>query len=292
MNLDQGDFDVDTFLAESNEPKGDQITEGPVGESTAPAEQAAPSWDPTPWEFEWNGKKVAPDSFEKAKQWASLGHNYSQRVGEWNSKERDYQKKLSDYETKVKAWNHYNDVDQYAQSNPEWWNHVQEQWKNRSAQQQAVDPNFQSALNPVLEKVGQFESFMTQIQQERQNEQLQKEDQQLSTEVDSIRKSHPNIDLSAVDDSGKPLELRILEHAQEIGTKSFRVAFRDYLHEQLVGEAKAQGLSSSQKQAEQLQAKGILGKSPTPKKGIEPAGNVKSKSYNDLTKEALAELGL
>lgn len=278
------DIDVDSLLNEIEAP-GDGI---PMSSNEEPAAQepAQQQFDFGQFEFDWNGQKVRPDSFDKAKTWMQQGYNYSQRAAELN-------RMKSEFDQKTKHYSRFDEVDKYVKENPQWWEHVEQAWNTRDQQgQPQLDPNLEPIIKPLVEKVNQFESLFGQIQQERQQEVIAKEDQALDAEIESIRKQYPNIDFNAVDDTGRTLEMRILGHAQEIGTNSFRAATRDYLHDKLVETAKADSLTSQAK-GKQIQAKqGILGVSSTPKKGFERAQNVRGKSYDDLTAEALREMGL
>jgi hypothetical protein len=92
--------------------------------------------------------------------------------------------------------------------------------------------------------------------------------------------------------TGETLELRVLKHARELGTQNFKTAFRDYFHDKLMEMAKTQALETAAKEKQELAKKGILGKTPTPTKGLNPASNFRQKSYDQLTQEALSELGI
>jgi hypothetical protein len=278
------EIDVDQIIQEANEPTPPRADSSPEPEP-AP-EPVAPAWDAKQYEFDWNGKKVAPDSREKLMTWASQGYNYSQRMAEFNKRQAD----LAAREKSLETYKRYEVVDQYAKDNPEWWDHVTGSYEKRS--QYGVPQELAPVLNPLTEKIGQIEQFMTEYQQRAAQEDQAKLDNQLNDEIESIRKSHPNIDLASTDASGEPLELRILKHAQQIGTNSFKAAFRDYLHDQLIELAKTDGRQAIAKGQQEAAKKGLLGTTQAPVKGLKPAQNLRQKSYGDLAREALEEFGL
>jgi hypothetical protein len=279
------EIDVDSLLNEIEAP-GDGIPMSANEEPATAAQPAPTQFDFGQFEFDWNGQKVRPDSFDKAKTWMQQGYNYSQRAADLN-------KKQTEFDQRTKHYSRFDEVDKYVKENPQWWDHVEQAWNTRDQQgQPQLDPSLEPIIKPLVDKVNQFESLFGQIQQERQQEVIAKEDQALDAEIESIRKLYPNIDFNAVDDVGRTLEMRILGHAQEIGTNSFRAATRDYLHDKLVETAKADSLTSQAK-GKQIQTKqGILGVSSTPKKVIERAQNVRGKSYDSLAEDALRELGI
>ncbi len=285
------EVDVDALMAEIESPTK-ETSEAPAAE-----EPAAPVWNGKDWEFEWNGKKVAPDSQDKARTWMSQGYNYSQRMGELNKthaqRQADYDQKMQAFQTEQAKLSPYAKVDDYARANPQWWAKVQADYQAAQQQVQGITPEIASALKPIQEELGQFKTFLQQQQEAKAAEEATKHDSALDSEIEGIRKQFPNINLASADPAtGETLELRVLKHAQSLGTTSFKAAFRDYLHDQLMEQAKANGLEANAKTAEQNAKKGILGKTPAPVKAQQSSGYVKGKSYDQLSREALAEYGI
>lgn len=287
--MDNQEIDVDSLLAEIEAPS-DGI---PMSSGQPSEEPAAPAFDGSQFEFDWNGQKVRPDSMDKAKLWMQQGHNYSQRAAELNRRQAEFDNQFKDWQGKQQHYSRYDEVDKFARENPQWWEYVEKQFAERDQfGQPQVDPGIQNLLKPLQEKISQYDSLFGQLQQERQQEVIQKEDQALDAEISEIRSKHPNIDLNAVDETGKTLEQRILTHAMENGINTFRAAFRDYLHDQLVQTAKADGLQNEAKGKQIATKQGLLGKTQTPRKEVQPVQNVRGKSYDAITQEIFQEFGI
>lgn len=283
----QDELDVDQLLSDLKEPQDARPTE-----SDAPPEPAAPTWNGEEWAFDSVGKRVIPESREQLLQWASGGRNYSQRAAELNAKEKAWTKEREELVGYKEKFTGYSQVDDFAAKNPEWWAHVQESWKSREVPQ-GIDPNLARVLNPLQEKVSKFEEYLGQIEADKREQAAEKDNQALDQEIASIRKSHPNIDLSAKDETGETLERRILKHAVEIQTGSFRAAFRDYLHDQLVTQANAKGKEAVVQDRALNAKKGLLGTSSAPVKELKPV-NVRT-PWNDPSLSGAAilkEMGL
>lgn len=282
--------EINDVLAEIGQPND----AGGAGAGGTPPEQAAPPAQQTPadwrqgfdWQFDHNGQKVSPDSADKARTWLSLGHNYSQRAAELNKSQAQLAREREELQGKYRGFDRYQEIDQFAKTNPDWWKHVEQSWQQRSTFGQ--DPN----LQPLLQRLEATEGLLQTFKQEREQQQLSQQDQALEAEIGEIRKSYPNIDLGSVDDSGRSLEFRVLQHANEHGINSFRAAFRDYLHDRLVEEAKTQGREAIAKDTQAKTRAGVLGTTPAPTKGLKPANDVRGRSYDQLAQEALAELGI
>lgn len=261
----------------------------PATQPDAQQPQADQPWSAPDWaQFDWNGKRIAPDSADKAKTWMQQGYNYSQRAGELNKTQRELQQQRQEWDAKIKRWE---EVDTYAKQNPQWWEHVEQQYNNKSQYAQSLPPEFSQALQPLQEKLGKYESFMAELQKEREQTQFRQQEDALDKEVESIRTKHSNIDLRSVDATGKTLETRIYEHATQHGIPHFRAAFYDLMSDKLLELSSANGREAAAK-AQINQAKsGIIGQTPTPTKGQpKPAQNFKKKSWDEIGREAFEEI--
>jgi phage-related protein len=293
------DDNIDQILAEIEKPAEDRPMTGEAAPAAAPAaETPAPAhtWNAKEWEFDWNGRKVAPDSREKAITWLQQGHNYSQRAAELNRKEREFQSQAEKY----KGYDRYDQINSYAKENPDWWKFVESQWHQRSAfqpgqtEQTPLDPRLGTMLSPLHQEIEQLRAWRETAEQQVQREAQAREDEALQADIDSIREKHPTIDFDAVDETGRTLEARICEHGAKEGIKSFRAAFRDYLHDHLVDSAKAQTLTAQAKG--KAPAPAAKGSTPpvaaTPKRQRTPEIQTKGRSYDDITKSVMDEYGL
>lgn len=278
------EFDVDKTLAEIEAPKGDRLQSEP----SAPPQEAAPdAWKGDEWAFDWNGRKIVPDSRDKVMTWASQGYNYSQRMGELNKRFSEFDQTRSEWEPKIKK---YSEVDEYIAKNPDWWAHVEQSWAEKNNVQ--VSPELEPVLRPIQEKLSQFEQFLEKQQQREQQEVIAKQDQALETEIKATRDKFPNIDFSAVDGTGEALELRVLKHANATGIPTFRAALLDYMSDRLPDLYRAEGREAVAKAQAQAAKSGVLGRTPAPTKGLAPASNVRAKSWDQLASEAKSELGI
>lgn len=248
----------------------------PAAAESAPAAEAqAPVWNGSEWKFTGNGKEIVPESREKLLQWASQGHNYSQRMGDLNKTHAQRMAEADARDAHAKEleqkYSPFSQVEDFAQKNPGWWDHVQKSFHDREIPQ-GLDPQIAQVLSPLAEKVGSLEKFIqTQqelAQQAQQQQEFQKQDQALDAEVESIRKQYPNIDLSAPDESGESLERRVYKHAADNGIGTFRAAFRDLLFDQLSVQQSAQNRIQAVR-SQQTQAKaGVLGQTQAPTKEL------------------------
>lgn len=284
-------IDVDQLLKDIDAPEAPRADSALEPENVTEEVVAKENpWNGEDLAFDWNGKRIIPDSKDKAIQWQSMGYNYSQRMGELNKTHAQRMQEVEARSAKYDGFDKYGEVDSYAKTNPEWWEHVQNSYKTRETYK--IDESLQPILNPLVERLSQTENFLNEWKQEKQQKELEAQDAKLDADIMSTREQYPTIDLSAIDPAtGETLELKVLKHASELGTSSFKTAFRDYFHDKLIDMAKSQALEGAAKGQADLAKKGVIGKTTAPTKGLS-LNTHRGKSYDQLTQEALTELGL
>lgn len=266
----------------------------PMSEA-APAQAAAPTPAAKPEiEFNWNGKQVkAPIDDPRIKQWASQGYDYAQRMAEFNKQQQEFQTRAQQIE-ELKA--RYSPVEEYITKNPDWWKHVNSQYEMAKNQAQGLgdDPN-----NPLVQKLSTYDEKLSKVEQFIQSKQAeevalrrQAEDTKLQDEIKSIRDQYANLDWNSPNERGENLEFRVVKHAAENGINTFRAAFRDLMHDDLVKLTSEQAKENVIKERQKQTKLGLLGKSQAPAKGITQAQDIKNKNYDQLLTEAYQEMGI
>jgi hypothetical protein len=272
------DFDVNAILSEiegqsSNEPAQVEAAPAPV--------QSQPTDEIT---FTANGREIKAN-LDKIKQYASQGYGASQKIGEFN-------KKISDYESRLKTYQEYDQkykpIHEYTEKNPAFWDHVLNTWKEKgAAQETGFDPN-----NPIVKELESVKNYIQDQQYQQQLAQRQKEDEQLDAQIKSVRDNFKDLDWNAVNEYGENLETQVIKFATDKKIGDFEAAFKTMQFENLMKRAEEKGKQTLQKEKEKQSKLGLLGKSPAPTGQISQSQNIRNKSENDLFNEALRELGL
>ena len=285
---DTSGVDADALLEKIE--SGQEVTQEtqPTTTTTGPTQtQQAPTPTVDEYEFTWNGKQIKANR-EKVLQWANQGYDYAQKMSDYNKRNTEIERIKQEL---IKTYEPYEQINKYAQKNPDWWNHVVNQYENRSIQT-TNQPQGGEIPRAVLEKLESLENFKSQFEEKISAEQREREDQALGQEVQSIRKQYPNLDFDTPDSEGFSLEQRVMKHAVDNGINSFRAAFRDLRHDDLLKLAQEKAKEETAKTLQSRTKQGIMGTSSSPKTGLGRAENVKSKSWDDLKDEALKELGI
>lgn len=285
------DIDVDALMNEIEAPSaGIPMNAAPEKEAPPAAEKTA-AQVAAELEFNWNEKQIkVPFNDPRVKQWAAQGYDYNQRMQEFNQRQTEFeaqQKAIKELESR------YSPVDEYVKQNPDWWNHVQSSWEQRE-QMKAQDPNnpFAQEITALKQQLKDVIEFKNQTETEKQAQKRQEEDSRYKSELESLQKSYPDLDFSKIGEDGKTLEMKIIEHGMSQNIHTLRAAFRDFYHDKLQQMAETRGKETVNKDIQKRTKLGLLGTTPTPRKGLQKAEDVKAKSYEDLTREALEELGI
>lgn len=240
------------------------------------------------YEYTARGQKIKEPVSMILKR-ASQGYDYAQSMFEFNKQKLELEQRYKPYE----------EINDYASKNQQWWNHVTQSYQNRDTFNQpqarpnsSIPEDLNPVLEPILKDLEDVKSFKAQMLEEKQKAAYEKEDAQLTKDIESIRKDYPGIDFARPDENGKTLEYKVLEHGVQNGIKSFRSAFRDFHHEELVKIARNEGMQSIAKDQQKKTKMGLLGETAAPTKTPAPARSLKSRSYNDLYEEALEEYGI
>lgn len=293
-----GDIDVDQILerVEGETPGGGGI---PMERQPEPAAQPQAQPAAQEVEFTWNGKAVkAP--WDKAKQWASQGYDYAQKMSAFNEARTAFEAERNSHKELI---DRYREVDEYVKTNPQWWDHINsayQQARGQVARAEAAQGGGDLPANhPLMQKLAGLESKLSELSQFKETvvqketlQQREQEDTALTADIQTIREQYPHLDWKTADESGQNLELRVMKHALDHDIKNFKTAFRDYMHDELLKRAEEKGKEAVAKDRQKQTKLGLLGTSPAPKRGVSEVSDLKSKNYNDIEREIKEELGI
>lgn len=212
-----------------------------------------------------------------------MGRDYNHLMEGFNKEKSTWETQRKEYDQK---FSRYKEVDEFVKTNPDWWSHVEQSWNSR--EKPAVDAN----IKPLLEELNGLKSAFSEIQQERQQIKYKAEDEKLAQDIQGIRKQYADLPWDSPDETGRTLEYRVIEHANKNGIPTFKAAFLDLNHDLLEKRWESRGREAVVKDTQKKTKLGLLGETQAPTKGLKSAQGVKGRSYDDLTREALEELGI
>lgn len=247
-------------------------------ESVAP-EQSAPvenTWDPKPWELKYNGQPVYPKDQNHLKMLAQKGWSYEEKMAALNRQQSEWSKEREQY----KSLEPYKALDQMFQTNPEFARKImelKEQFANGQAQPQ--NPELQ-AIHEQLAEVREWKETVAQ----------QEAAKQLESDKSALREKFKDFDWESIDENGATLMQRVMKHALETKTYDINKAFRDLTYDEMQLRASTQGRAQAGQAIQQARRAGIVETGrPSPQAPVKQ-WSPQGKSWNDVGKEAAAEL--
>lgn len=247
------------------------------------------------FEFSHGGKTVK-GTREQILKWAQQGYDYPQRAQKLNQERAKWDQEKQQWESQ---WGVYREIDNFAKQNKDWWDTVQRSFQTRG--QAPTPPNGQIPANghdpyapkfQLLEqKLSQLEPLVQQFVEKERTLHEKTEDDKLDQEIQTMQSAHSDLDWNTLDENGKSLETRVLEHAQKSGISTFRAAFRDLLHDELVSKAQSLGKIAVAKGIQNRTKLGVLGTTPTPgRKMPQQTRDIRKTSYEELENDIREEL--
>lgn len=297
MPPDELEISPDTRTTEDLDKLADQseIARNSERAMNAPKENKAPAAKEESFEFEHGGKKVK-GTRDQIIKWAQMGYDRPQAMQKFNQEKQAWENQKKQWESQ---WEVYKQIDDFAKSNSDWWKYVESNWQNRTNFQPgqpapgapAHPPQIDPRLQSFERELSEIKPVVSEIKTALQTWQETREDQELDSEIQSIRGQHKDLDWESLDENGKSLETRVLEHAQQNGIRTFKTAFRDLLHDELLNRAEASAKLAVSKGIQQRTKLGVLGQSPTSKtQAPQRTKDIRKTSYEELEDEIRQEL--
>lgn len=271
----------------TTKPPGAQAEPG-AAQAPSPAESAAPAQQ---FKINVRGQEITVAANDpRLSQWLAQGYTVAQDRASFNQERQAWQAEKQRYESQ------YGPIDKFVRENPDFWDHVTQSWQQRQQMGalHGVDPSNPLAqeLIALRESIRPVQDFVKQTQEQQIAQQRAQEDSALDQEIQSIRDKFKDLDWATPDEKGRTLELRVLEHAQAIGAKSFDLAFKHLLHDELVKRSAEQAKQAALADFQKQKKAGIVGVSPSPSKGTQGGERVKHRNMEDAYQAALEEIGL
>ena len=269
---------------QSSEPTVDEMFES-VSEQPASEQPQAAAEQQAEIEYEYTALGATrKEPISLILKRASQGYDYAQKMEQFKQQQAEIEA------AKARAdelHGKYAQIDDYARENPEWYDHWSQAYEQRQTYGQQPDQPAVD-LSPVKEEIDALRNEFSSVKEFITQQQQSQEDSKYWDEVKKVQKEFPDIDLNQSDETGKTLEYKILEHAKDNGIASFRVAFRDFYHDQLKSRMLEQAKQDLIKEDKERRKKGIVGVSNTPILNTDMP-DLRNMSENDILQAAIAE---
>lgn len=303
-------------MVPSNEAEADALLndiyapteESPRTLELVPEQKAEAPPEKNPLDFEdeitWRGE-ARKLHYNQIKNYAQQAYDYSEKMREFklnqelNAREtarqqEQFKKQQAEFESSLGA---YKKVDEYAKSNPQWWNHVQSQYATLGQEGNAAQVAPQIPPQ-IVQKLTEMEDYIRSQKEREEITARHKDDQSLDNDISQFRQANPGVDWdtpkSFQTERGPvqmTLEKQVLQYMVDNKIGKFSAAARDFLWDDLTKKVE---INAKEKVGKQIQHQNKFGggKPAKPTGTIGRVENPSQKSYDDISAEIIKEYGL
>jgi len=239
--------------------------------------QPQDDFNPDSFALNYKGQTIIPKDRQHLINLAQQGHGYSQRMEELNKREKEL-------ETLGQSYSRYEGLDKAFQENPALAQEIQNVVQRY---QQGLVGQDGEELDPQLVEIRQKTEELERFKQETQ---ARMADQQLQSEVKSLREANPDFPWD-VDDGSGTLEQKVLKHAFDTQSPSLTMAFRDMMWDNHTLNQRAKGAKQVQANRQKQLSSGVVQRTSTPPPPQNNSFNPND-SYADLAGKAKREFGI
>jgi len=281
-----------TFFDNIMNEKSEGEAEGSEGETGATDQ----STTTTPGDFTLKHKRFenGERNFTKDQYngYAQKGLDYELKMHEIKGERKDLETKKTEIETKQKeladSYGEYQKIDQYVRDNPDFQALITREWAKIQGQQTALSPHEQKMQDTITA----LENRINERDKAERDGTESRATESLINSIQSFKEKNASFDWEAKNEFDKTLQDRIEDHAVEHGFKSFDKAAKDMLFDDLMNNAKMQ---AKEKTGKEIQKQKKLGLGPiTDTSQLKPAESApgRRRSYQEVGRDALKEMGL
>lgn len=263
--------------------------EGAIVEPQSPSETAdqSTSGSDSGRTLKYKGEELSMDD-DKYRNFAQKGYDYEQKMHQFRV---DGKLREQEFAEKAAQYSELEAINNYAKENPAFEKLIQEQWALvQSGQQPQVSPQnqmevLQSQVNQLMGKLESQESAM-------ESKRVAEMEATQEGAIEKYKSDHGDLDWEQKDDLGLSLEDRIGQAMIDNGVKNFNIMADSFLMKEHLTRA---GLKSKESLGKEIQKKTHLGLGEITKNSqlsTKKADDVSNKSYDQLIREGLEELGI
>ena len=287
------EVNVDALVNEAMAPdtSPEVKTEGaipePAAAETTAAEEGGGADGAEGRTINYKGKEVSLDD-DRFISYAQKGFDYESKMHQQRVDRKLFEQERESFQNEFGQLKEIND---YAKANPQFEALIQREWaKMQAGEGEPLDP-----LSEVQVLQHQLRTLQEQVasqSQANENRRIAELEAGQETAIANYKDKHSYLDWDAKDAEGTTLEDRISHAMLDNGVKNFSIMADHFLKDQLMKRNELESKAAAAKGIQNATKLGLGKVTPEPTLSVKPAESIRSKSYDQLTAEALKELGI
>ena len=233
------------------------------------------------------GKELSLDD-EKYKGYAQKGYDYETKMHQFRVDQKLFEQKQ---EQSKEQYDQIKQIDDYAKANPQFNQLIQDQWAQIQAGN-VPEMNPQTEVQVLKTQMSQLMDSMNSQKEGLENRRVAELEASQEGAISKYKDDNKSMDWETKDAEGNTLEDRIGHAMLEKGVRDFDIMANSFLLKQHLASKTLEGKESAAKAIQKNNKLGLGKVTERSTLGVKKGEDFRNKSYDDLTKEAFAELGI
>lgn len=278
--------DTDSILAELEQEQQGQESKVEPQESSEPDKPFVT--------INYKGEQI-PMNQSQTVEYAQKGRDYETKMSEYKKLNEEFQTKSSKFQNWEERNARVEEINQAYVDDPKKLEYLLNQYENikSGVPAEGTDLDGTETYNKMiaLEKtVDDLKGGYQALKEDREANLASKIQTEVMRDFDKMKKEHDYLDWTTKDSDGLMLDDFILKYATDNNIHSIETATLQFAKDQIFANLIEKGKKEAVENSKENNKKGIKGVTAIPQTKSKPIATDTSKSFDDLAKEALAEI--
>lgn len=287
MQIDEANVEALVESAMAPESSPEASTEGGIPGNDVPAtEGAAEAAAEGGRALIHKGKELSMDD-DKFKMYAQKGYDYEDKMHQARVDRKLFDQERETFNTEMGDLRQIND---YAKQNPAFEQLIQREWAK--VQQEGYQPDPQTEVQMLQTQVRSLMEQVNGQSQANENRRVAELEAGQETSIANFKEEHSQMDWATKDAEGNTLEDRITHAMLDNGVKDFGIMASSFLMKEIQSRNAIASKEAAAKEIQKANKLGLGKVTSDPSAAVQSSKDVGNKSYDQLVRESLLELGI
>jgi hypothetical protein len=232
------------------------------------------------------GKELSMDD-DKYRMYAQQGYDYNTKMHQARVDRKLFDQERDTFQTKM---GNLQAIDDYAKANPAFEQLINREWAK--VQAEGYQPDAQSDVQLLQSQVRTLMDQVTGQNQVNENRRVAELEAGPETSITDYKSEHSQMDWATKDAEGNSLEDRITHAMLDNGVKNFNIMADSFLMKEIQSRGAIASKEAAAKNIQKANKLGLGKVTQDPTAGVKSSEDIGNKTYDQLLKEGLLELGI
>jgi hypothetical protein len=281
--------DTDSILAEVEQQKSETVTGTQVNPEVAKV-TSKPDVFAT---INYKGQMV-PLTQSQTIDFAQKGKDYETKMSEYRKSNEELVDRIAKVDNWESRYAHQEKINQFYAQNQDLYQNLVSEFEKKSKgyidDNVNIPPEVKNELSTLRGELASIKDGYNAFKQEKEASELSRIQTGIIEDFQKMQKEFNFLDWNAKDEDNIQLQDHILKFANDNGIDDVELATMKYCKDKILEHYKEAGKKEALEAIKDNAKAGVVTVSGTPRKGVKPARTDTNKSFDELAKEAIAEV--